>query len=65
MYVCKHTQGEGVGGAQVFVNGYMTATTEEDGTYTLSNITSGSYHLLVCPCVTVCECVTVSECVCE
>jgi hypothetical protein len=36
-----------VGGARVFVNGYLAATTDEEGSYTLSNITSGSYHLLV------------------
>jgi hypothetical protein len=40
-------QGSGVNKAQVFVNGHLAATTDQSGTYTLSNITTGSYHLLV------------------
>ena len=47
MFLYNYTQGGGVGGAQVFVNGYLAAATDEEGSYTLSNITSGSYHLLV------------------
>ena len=47
MLLYNYTQGDGVGGAQVFVNGYLAAATDEEGSYTLSNITSGSYHLLV------------------
>ena len=56
-------QGDGVGGARVLVDGHHAATTDEQGTYTLSNITSGSYHLLVCVCV--CVCVYVCVCVCS
>ena len=72
-----YTQGDGVGGAQVFVNGYLAATTDEEGSYTLTNISSGSYHILVCGslhmytilgalcvCVRVCVCMCVRVCVC-
>ena len=40
-------QGSGVSEAKVYVNGHLAATTDHSGTYTLTNITSGSYHLLV------------------
>ena len=55
-------QGDGVSGAQVFVNGRLSASTDERGSYTLSNITSGAYRLLVCVCVCVCLCVCVCVC---
>ena len=47
VHACPCMQGEGVGGAKVYVNGHLAATTDTTGTYSLSNITSGSYHLLV------------------
>ena len=48
----------------MLVDRHHAATTDEQGTYTLSNITSGSYHLLVCVCVCVCVCVFMYMCMC-
>ena len=48
MYIHCTVQGVGVGKAEVFVNGHLAATTDEQGMYTLSHITSGSYRLMVC-----------------
>ena len=48
LYIHCIVQGVGVGKAEVFVNGHLAATTDEQGMYTLSHITSGSYRLMVC-----------------